>query len=87
MCAPALAQIVIGEDFENTNIPRAFAITEERIDKLKAIIQQTSASSPHIAKKADGITLQELQEPLAAIDSLPSLSIGDGPNGGISVAA
>jgi hypothetical protein len=87
LCAPALAQIVLGEVFENTDIPRAFAITSERIDKLKTLIQQTSSSSPQIEKKTDGITLQELQEPLAAIDPLPSLSSGNGMNSGISVAA
>jgi hypothetical protein len=87
LCAPALAQIVLGEDFDNTNIPRAFGITAERMDKLKTIIKQVSSAAPEVEKKANSITLKELQEPLAAIDPLPSLSLGSKPNSGIAVKA
>ncbi|KAJ9110658.1 hypothetical protein QFC19_001487 [Naganishia cerealis] len=66
LCAPALAKIVMGERFEATGIPKAFAITEERMQRLKDMLSEASVAPPRIEKAAD-ITLSELQEPLAKI--------------------
>lgn len=57
------------------------------MDKLKTMLQVASAAAPQAQKKANGITLQELQEPLAAIEPLPSLPLQAKPNSGISIKA
>ncbi|KAJ9101219.1 hypothetical protein QFC21_003438 [Naganishia friedmannii] len=72
LCAPALARIVMGEPFEATEIPKAFAITDQRLKKLKNMLPQAPAATPRVEKSTE-ITLGELQEPLAEV-RLPSLT-------------
>jgi hypothetical protein len=74
----------LGEDFQATNIPRAFAITAERLKNLKRVIQEASTASEQ-EKKASVITMHELQNPLEAI-ALPELGFDGGRKGAVAVA-
>lgn len=52
MCAPALAEIVLGsKTFEETPMPHAFAITEERLEKLRGVLEAG------VVKKSEGLAL------------------------------
>jgi hypothetical protein len=62
----------MGERYEETKLPGAFAITEERLEKLKDMSTQAPTIAPRVEKSID-ITLNELQEPVAEI-RMPSLT-------------